>query len=104
MVLDLSGVSFENDFFKVDLPTGNILVINSLDESTDTGTDSTVIRRINLQLNYLDEDSQELFLAEISPVIGLDNEYLKIETDYTELEGCVLTQENFKQCRINVYE
>lgn len=104
MILDLAGISFENDFFRLDLPTGNVLIINKINESTDTGTDSAVIDRINLQLNYLDENSQEFFLSEISPVIGIANNYLKIETDYSELEGCVLTSENFSQCRINIYE
>ena len=78
MLIELSEVIFENDFFNVDLPNGS--VFTSFDE-------------------YGNEEYMRCPCA-----IGLGNDILIIKTDYPEYEGKVLTSENMRFCKIEVYE
>lgn len=103
MIIDLSEVAFENDFFNVDLPDGSVLTLNKIDEDMATEDMSTRLDRINLQLTSFSEDGEESY-TDCPCAIGLGNDILIIKTDYTEYEGKVLTSENMRFCTIEIYE
>ena len=98
MTLFLENVTFDNDFFSIDLPDGGTLVLNKINEDfAYEGTD-VLIDRINIEIDY--DDS----FVPCSGVIGLGDEKIKINTEYTQFEGSVLTSKNMKYCTIEVYE
>lgn len=102
MLLNLSEVVFDNDFFSIDTPDGNTLILNKIQESLkiSDNTDETVdIQNINIEIVLEDE-----FYVRCPCVIGLGNEYIKINTNHLEYEGEVLTSDNMKYCTIEVYE
>ena len=98
MTLFLENVTFDNDFFSIDLPDGGTLVLNKINEGfAYEGTD-VLIDRINIEIDY--EDS----FVPCSSIIGLGDEKIKINTEYIQFEGSVLTSKNMKYCTIEVYE
>lgn len=103
MIIELSEVVFENDFFKLDLPNGSVLTLNKIDEDMATVDSNVKIDRINLQITSFDEDGNESYLS-CPCAIGLGNDILIIKTDYSEYEGKVLTSENMRFCTIEIYE
>lgn len=103
MIIKLSEVVFENDFFSVDLPNGSVLTLNKIDEDIATTGDNVKLDRINLQITSFDESGNEEYTS-CPCSIGLGNDILIIETDYPEYEGKVLTSENMRFCTIEVYE
>lgn len=99
MVIDLSNVEFENDFFSTILPDGSILVLNKVDESLALDNLSAEIKAVNIEIQT-DEDT----VISCPCIIGMSNDYLSIDTAYTEYEGEVLTSDNMKYCTIQIYE
>lgn len=100
MTIDLSKAEFENDVLSVELPSGDLLVLNILDEAfyTSDNTD-TVVNRINIGI--VDTDGN----TTICPcVIGFEHRYFKLKTDYSEYEGKILDGNNFKYCYIETVE
>lgn len=101
MIIDLSEIKFTNDFYSVTLPDTNVLVLNKLDESLTISTLNTTMEIHNINVSLMDSEGNSI---DCPCVIGMGNDILKIETDYTEWEGKVLTSDNMKYCTINVYE
>lgn len=99
MVIDLSNVEFENDFFSTILPDGSILVLNKVDENLALDNLSAEIKAVNIEIQT-DEDT----VISCPCIIGMNNDYLSIDTAYTEYEGEVLTSDNMKYCTIQIYE
>lgn len=100
MTIDLSKITFTNDFFSTILPDGKYLVLNKIDESIKLGNEEDcTIRSINLEL----QDTEGNALG-CPCVIGIGNDFIKISTDHTEYEGEVLTPDNMEFCTIEVYE
>lgn len=101
MTIYLDSITFTNDFFDTSTPDNHTLVLNKIDESLkidDAGTDVPV-KAINIELY----DAEGEYIT-CPCVIGLGNEFIKIETKYKEYEGAVLTSDNMKYCTIEVYE
>lgn len=98
MTIDLSEITFENDFFSIDVFDENTLTLNKIDESLSSDSEAAEINRINIQLTTADS------VVSLPSVIGIDNSYMKINTDYKEYEGKVLTSDNMKYCTIEIYE
>lgn len=100
MLINLSELSFVNDFCSIALPDGSTLNLNKLEESIKIEKVSeTNINVISIEIIDL-EDNQTL----IPNIIGLSNDILSINTDYKEYEGKVLSPENMEYCTIEVYE
>lgn len=98
MTIDLAGITFENDFFSIDIFDENTLTLNKINESLSSDSEAAEINRINIQLTTADS------VVILPSVIGIDNSYMKINTDYKEYEGKVLTSDNMKYCTIEIYE
>ena len=101
MIIDLSKLDFENDMFSTIIPGNSILLLNKIDESLKIGSmeEGVSIKAINIEINSFDGQ-----YTKCSNIIGLSNDYFKIETKYKEYEGEVLTSDNMKYCTIEVYE
>lgn len=100
MILDLSKITFINDFASFDMPSGDTLLLNKINESILYDTDKLAnIDVINLQV--VSEDNSYTYCPS---VIGMKNDILSINTEYTYYEGKVLTSENMKYCTLEIYE
>ena len=101
MIINLAKVEFINDMFSLMLPDGSTLVLNKVNESfTATGYIGELpVKTINIEIDKADNDK-----ISCPCVIGLGNDLMHIDTDYTEYEGKVLTPENMVYCTIEIYE
>lgn len=92
MTIDLSKVSFINDFFSLDMPSGNLLILNKINENLLVKGEESSIQGINvIVVVYPTGES-----VKCPSVIGVSNEYLSITSDYPEYLGKVLTEETMK--------
>jgi hypothetical protein len=106
MIIDLSKITFTNDFFSTMLPDGSLLVLNKVDEDflsgADedflSGADECIVKAINTEIQNEEE------AISCPCVIGLGNDLMQINTDHKEYEGKVLTPDNMMYCTIEVYE
>lgn len=101
MELYLDKITFLNDFFAVTMPDNNTLILNKIDESLKIKGENidVEVKAINVEIYTTEGD-----YITCPCVIGLGNDYIKIETKYKEYEGAVLTSDNMKYCTITVYE
>lgn len=99
MIINLSEVSFEGDFFYIDLPDSSSLVLNKLNEDIKIESNNSVIKIINVQTVELDGK-----IVTRPCIIGMGDDKLQIITDYKQFEGKTLTEDNMAFCRIEVYE
>lgn len=101
MTIDLSKITFENDFFSTMLPDGKYLILNKIDESMKYQDVEVVcnIKVINIEIRDTDDNA-----TPCPCVIGIGNDIMQINTDHTEYEGEVLTPDNMVFCTIEVYE
>ena len=98
MTISLDKVEFVNDFFSTTLPDGSLLVLNKVDEDFMTEDEECIVKGINIEIQ-----KEEEYIS-CPCVIGLGNDLMQINTDYTEYEGEVLTPDNMVYCTIEVYE
>lgn len=98
MIIDLSKVTFNNDFFSTMLPDGSMLVLNKVDEDFLADGEECIVKSINVEIQT--DDS----VIACPCVIGLGNELMQINTEYKEYEGKVLNPDNMGYCTIEVYE
>lgn len=104
MIIDLSQVTFYNDYYSATLEDGSNLFLNRIDESLAVTTESfrnstttvTDIKGINVAIVSYDEET----FYPCPCIIGLGNDLMEIRTDYTEYEGVELTEDNMKYCTI----
>lgn len=101
MTIELSKITFDNDFFSVVLPDGNELVLNKVDEDfvDSTTGEHCVVRNINVAI--VDEDGN---FVDCPCTIGLSDDIMEIQTNHKQYEGEVLTPDNMEYCTIEVYE
>ena len=107
MKIDLSAVPFTNDMFAIDIPINKTLLLNKVDEWLKSSTPDeegnfpeAVVKRVNIEVT--DNNSGEKIRCPC--VIGLSNDILSLDTEYTECLGDVLTDENLDKCTITVFE
>lgn len=101
MIIELDKVVFDNDFFSTMLPDGKYLVLNKVDESLKYSdeTPECNIKAVNIEIQDLEGNA-----IACPCIIGIGNEYIKINTEYTQYEGEVLNPDNLAFCTIEVYE
>lgn len=101
MTVELSKVTFSNDFFSIMLPDGKYLVLNKVDESLKLDNEQTEypIKAVNIELQDLEGNT-----VPCPCVIGMSNEIMQINTAHKEYQGKVLTPDNMVFCTIEVYE
>lgn len=115
MVLDLSQIEFQNDFFTFDLPDGSVIVFNRISEDFVASVNTSVktrsadlsktdIHRINIQVTKYDDYGNITEVISTSDVIGFSDVMYRITTEYTQYEGSNLTEENMKYCKLEYYE
>lgn len=104
MTIDLSAAVFENDFLSVDLPSGDVLTLNNVNEDFTSSTESLAVKRINIQITHTDEETGEESVYPVYLSIGQSTDVLSLNTLYTEYEGQVLDMDNMAYCTIEVYE
>ena len=100
MVLDLSKVTFDYDFFTSTMPDGNQLVLNKINEDFISSSKETEINGINIIVELLSTNESVL----CSSVIGTSNDYIAVISDYEELQGKTLTTDNMKYCTLEMFE
>lgn len=100
MTIELANIEFVNDFFSVALPDGSTMNINLVNEDFITSSnEECTVKAINIEVTDLDGN-----ITSCPCVIGMSNDIMEIDTDYTEYEGEVLTPDNMAYCTITVYE
>lgn len=99
MTIELSKVNFVNDFFTTMLSDGSLLVLNKVDEDFLSGGAECIVKAVNIEIQQTDDT-----VVSCPCVIGLGNDLMQINTEYTEYEGKVLTPDNMAYCTIEVYE
>lgn len=101
MIIDLAKVSFTNDMFSTILPSGDSLVLNSVNESflADGEENEQAVKAINIEIITVEGG-----VITCPCVIGLGNDYMNIKSDYIEYEGVVLTPDNMVYCTMEIYE
>ena len=100
MTINLKNVEFTNDLFSTILPDGSYIVLNKVDEAfvSDSLEGVCEVKAINIEIITTDE------VIQCPRAIGLGNEYMKLETQYPEYEGDVLTPDNMEYCTIEIYD
>lgn len=96
MIIDLSAITFTNDFFTADTKDGGSLTLNVIDENID----GTLIKGINIV--YTNQDNNINVRCPV--VIGMENEYISLKSSVKENESKVLTLDNKDTCTIEVFE
>lgn len=111
MILDLSQIEFQNDFFTFDLPDGSVIVFNRISEDLAASVNTrsvdlskTDIHRINIQVTKYDDYGNITEVVSTSDVIGFSDVMYRITTEYIQYEGSNLTEENMKYCKLEYYE
>ena len=99
MIIDLAKVEFTNDLFSALLPDGSLIVLNKVDENFQVESDYCIVKGVNIEI----QDTEGNIMS-CPCVIGLGNELMKIDTEYSEYEGAVLTPDNMMYCTIEIYE
>ena len=103
MIINLSEIIFENDFFSVSLPDGSSLVFNEINEELVTLDNKVIdIHNINIQKVITGSTGEEYI--DCSVAIGSRNTILGIYTTYTEYESALLNSNNMKYCTMEVFE
>lgn len=101
MIMNLADTVFVNDMFSTQLPNGNYILLNLVNESFAVEGVSTELAIKAINIEVVDTDGNSISCP---CVIGLGNEYMIIKTDYTQYEGEVLTPDNMAYCTIEVYD
>lgn len=97
MTYNLNSLVFENDFGFIDLADGKVIVLNSVNEDILAENGEAVISAINIVV--VDKDGTQ---ATGTNVIGMNDEYYAIKTEYDEYLGLVLNKENISYCTLEV--
>lgn len=101
MTLNLAEIDFDYDFFSTTMPDGSLLILNKVSESlSSSGEEATEIKCINIIVQPVNTDGNLI----CSPVIGMGNDYLKLNSAYDYLQGQVLTEDNLEYCTMELFE
>lgn len=98
MTIELANLEFENDFASVSCSSGAIVAFNKLEESMTVGDQITDINDISIVYFSIDDEYVDCSMA-----IGMSNKYMRLYSEYKELEGKTLTTENLQQCKLEVF-
>ena len=99
MTVDLSNVTFVNDFAYIDCENGGILILNKLEEAFTKGTGEVKIRNVNMAFVDVDDNYYDCNMA-----VGLENDFIHLYSDHKEQEGKPLTVDNLSLCYIEVFD
>ena len=102
MTINLSEVEFTSDYWEIEAENGNTLILNKIDEEfvmdINDVTYVTKVKRINIFLLPEGEEKQTV----CSGIIGVKDKYVTVISDYPELQGKLLTEDNMAYCSILV--
>lgn len=98
MIIDLSQIEFSYDFYSLPLPSGDTLILNSVDENFTVNNVNTEIKCINLVVAL--EDGSVSYA--VPTIIGIKNQFFTLDTDYTEYKGKRLSIDNIRYCKLEV--
>lgn len=100
MTLNLAEIEFDYDFFSTTMPDGSLLILNKVSESLPSKNGEVEIKGINIIIQPL--GAEEYLIC--SSVIGMSNDYLSLNSDYPDLLGHVLTEDNLEYCTMELFE
>lgn len=100
MMLKLSEVIFDYDFFSSPMPDGSTLVLNKVSELLASDDGDVGIKGINIVI--IDGSTGENILC--SSVIGMGNGRINLVSAHEEQLGKVLTEDNMQYCEIEMLE
>ena len=99
MIIDLDGVTFNNDIAYISCENGSTLILNKLEEAIEFEGVTSNVRNINVAVLDINDVYHSCDLA-----IGLSNDLIRIFSEHSELEGDVLTVDNLSLCKIEVFD
>lgn len=99
MTIDLSEVNFSNDIAYVSCENGSILVLNKMEEAIAYENSVSEVRNINVAILDLSDVYHDCNMA-----IGLSNSFMRLYSEYAELDGDILTVDNISKCKIEVFD
>lgn len=109
MTIDLSVTGFTNGFYSSYTEAGNIILLDAVDEDfneqyTLSGREC-VVRQVLVEYVLVDPITGEAGEhISCTNVIGLEDDYISIESADTSLYGQILTPDNVGLCTITVKE
>lgn len=109
MIIDLTAAGFTNGFFSAYTEAGNIILLDRLDEDfadqyTLSGREC-VIRQVLVEYVPVDQATGQAGAhVPCTNVIGLEDDYISIDSDDKTLYGQMLTPDNVGLCTITVKE
>lgn len=102
MTVNLSEVEFTSDLWEIETENGNTLILNKINEEFTMQIDDvnydTKVNRINIAV--LPEGEEQQIVCE--GIIGIKDKYVTVISDYPELQGKLLTEDNMEYCSIVV--
>lgn len=102
MTVNLSEVEFTSDLWEIETENGNTLILNKVNEEFTMQIDDvnydTKVNRINIAV--LPEGEEQQIVC--GSIIGIKDEYVTVISDYPELQGKLLTEDNMEYCSIVV--
>lgn len=104
MILTLSEAQFINDMFHFELPDGDMLTMNIIDESIATRNSLIELNNVNIEIEHIDVETGEVSYYSCPTIIGFEGERTKIDTLFTEHYGEVLNKDNISLCTLEYYE
>lgn len=100
MTINLSEITFDNDFFETVMPNGKFIILNRINESIATSTRGDVaVKTINIAVA-----SEEGEYDNCTSIIGMSCDYYELTSDHKEYEGSPLDEDNMAYCTVEVYE
>lgn len=98
MLIDLSQIEFSYDFYSLPLPSGDTLILNSVNENFSVDKVAVEIKCINLVVALGDGPTS----YSVPTIIGTKNQFFTLDTDYIEYKGKRLNIDNIKYCKLEV--
>ena len=102
MTVNLSEVEFTSDLLEIETENGNTLILNKVNEEFTMQIDDvnydTKVNRINIAV--LPEGEEQQIVC--GGIIGIKDKYVTVISDYPELQGKLLTEDNMEYCSIVV--
>lgn len=102
MTVNLSEVVFTSDYWEIETENGNTLILNRINEQFQVEIDGvmneTTVKRINIAVLFSDTTEQTICCG----IVGVKDRYVTVISDYPEVQGELLTEDNMKLCSILV--
>ena len=97
MTYNLNKDMFINDFYFLELESGNTIAFNIIDEQLKVDEYETDINEVNIAVVLNNEEQ-----IHTTSVIGIETPYYTLTTKYKEYLGKTLTKDNMQYVQVEV--